>query len=276
MNSSAIPIDAGFVHEWRFMPLDECGEPMVAIGVGTDYDDILTSAVYAGEHSSPYRGEHAIAAADPVMYVRQSVAGRLREAQQLLPDGCNLVVFDAYRSIEVQRALYDQFMNALREVKPGWSATQLIEETERYLAKPSNDITCPSPHSTGGTVDVAIMQDNRMIEFGTPFDHGTKRSALRYFENEAHIQSEVDVEARDHRRLLYEVMHTVGFEGFEHEWWHFNARETQMGAVTSGQDRATYGIASAFLPEITFSHLRKVISRHDELYAPIDRISPTN
>jgi len=276
MSDSAIPLDAGFVGGWRFMPLEECAETMVAIGIGTEYDDILTSAVYAGEHSSPYRGEHAIAAANPVMYVRRSVAERLREAQRLLPEGHTLIVFDAYRSIEVQRALYDQFMHGLQRIKPGWSAAQLADETERYVALPSLDASCPSPHSTGGTVDVAIVKEGHMIEFGTPFDHGTKRSALRFFEDEAHIRSEVDVESRDNRRLLYRVMHEVGFEGFEHEWWHFNSVETQMGARTSRREMATYGIASSLIPKSASQHSREEHSVREEPYAPIDRIAPTN
>ncbi|MEO5949376.1 MAG: M15 family metallopeptidase [Candidatus Saccharimonas sp.] len=276
MKSGAIPLDAGHVDGWRFMPLDECGESMVAIGNGTKYEDILTSSVYAGEHSSPYRGEYAIEAAEPVVYVRQSVAERLLRAQQLLPDGHKLIVFDAYRSIEVQRALYDQFMNALRVLKSGWNETQLSDETERYVSLPSTNPSCPSPHSTGGAVDVAIIKDGRMIEFGTPFDNGTKRSALRYFEDEANIHTQVDVEARENRRLLYRVMHEAGFEGFEHEWWHFNAVETQMGARTALREKATFSIATSLVPKSTYQHRRKVLSAHEAPYAEVDRIAPTN
>jgi len=271
-----IPLEAGLVDGWRFMPLEECGEPMVAIGEGTEYEDILTSAVYAGEHSSPYRGAHAIDAAVPVMYVRRSIADRLRRAQRLLPDNLQLIVFDAYRSVEVQRSLYDQFMRALRALRPGWSEMELTDETERYISLPSTNPLCPSPHSTGGTVDVAIIRDGYMIEFGTPFDHGTKRSALRYFEDETNVHSGVDIEAREHRRLLYAVMHEVGFEGFEHEWWHFNSIETQMGARTARREKAVYGIASSLIPEGTLRHQRKAPPTREEPYAAVDRIAPTN
>lgn len=275
--ASQIQPHAGIVDGWQGVPLHDNSELLVVIGRGSDYDDIVTSAVYAGEHlHSPYRDDNVIDVADAILYVRHSVADRLRTAQSLLPAGMKLIVFDGYRSVDVQRALFDQFLDELRMIKPAWSEAQLVEETEHYVALPSTDVSCPSPHSTGGAVDVAIIRDNHMIEFGTPFDHGSERSALRYFERETHVQNEADELAREHRRLLYHVMHEAGFEGYEHEWWHYNAVETQMGARVARREEATYGIAAELLPKSTFHHLRKVLLTHEEPSAPIDRIAPTN
>lgn len=271
---NVIPDGAGVVDGWRQIPIDEFYEPLVAIGVG-DYDELMTSAVYAGEHlHSPYRDDNVIDAAHPTMYVRASVADKLLKAQSILPDDLKLIVFDGYRSTQVQQALYDQFIDELRRLRPGWSDGQLQQETERYVSRPSRDGTQPSPHSTGGAVDVAIVREGRMIEFGTPFDHGSPRSALRYFERAEHVTNEIDQQARDNRRILYYVMHEAGFEGFEHEWWHYNARDTQMGASTAGIETARYGNAATLLPQFTFSHYEKVNLTHDEPSAPIDRITP--
>lgn len=270
-----MPYDAGKVDGWQSVPLEESGEPLVAIGRGTEYDDIVTSAVYAGEHlHSPYRDDNVIDTAEPVVYVRRSVAERLRQAQASLPDGMKLIVFDGYRSVEVQRALFGQFFDELRRLRPEWGETQLREETERYVALPSTDPACPSPHSTGGAVDVAIIRDNHMIEFGTPFDHGSERSALRYFEDDAHIRGEDDITAREHRRLLYRVMIEAGFEGYEHEWWHYNARETQMGAQAAQTGSASYGLAAALLPGTLVPRPPHGLLPHEEPSAPIDRIAP--
>lgn len=272
-----IPVVAGAVDGWRFMMLKERGEPLVAIGAGSEYDDLMTSAIYAGEHAhSPYRSENAIAAANSVVYVRKSVAERLRHAQAMLPGGMKLIVFDGYRSVAVQKALYDQFLNELRRLKPDWSDEQLADETERYVSLPSTNVVCPSPHLTGGAVDVAVMQDGRMIEFGTPFDHGTERSALRYFENDGHVKTEADVIAKTHRRLLYSVMHDAGFEGFEHEWWHYNAPETQMGAHTGSGECASFGNGTLLILTDTYSPDKKRQTIGDEPVAPIDRIAPSN
>lgn len=273
---TVVPVGAGVVDRWRDVPLNESGEPIVAIGCGTEYDDLVTSAVYAGEHlHSPYRDDNVIDAAHPTIYVRRSVAERLQQAQRRLPDEMRLIVFDGYRSVQVQRALYDQFMNELRVIKPDWDLRQLREETERYVALPSTDAACPSPHLTGGAVDVAIIRDGRMIEFGTPFDHGSARSALRYFEDDTHVRSEADLAARDHRRLLYYVMHEAGFEGFEHEWWHYNAPETQMGARSACRQRAVFGNGTPLLPTKQDGVARRA-TEAGELFAPIDRIAPSN
>jgi D-alanyl-D-alanine dipeptidase len=275
--TAAIPLHAGETDDWRNVPIEPCDEPLIAIGRGSVYDDLVTSAVYAGEHlHSPYRDDNVIDAAHPVVYVRESVAERLRYAQSLLLEGLRLIVFDGYRSIAVQQALYDQFLSELRFLRPEWDETQLREETERYVSLPSTESSRPSPHSTGGAVDVAIILDNCMIEFGTPFDHGSERSALSYFEHDGHITSQADEHARDNRRLLYNIMHEAGFEGFEHEWWHYNAPETQMGVRAAGSGVAAFADATTLLPRQASGSVHAVLSSHEEPHAPIDRIAPMN
>lgn len=273
-----IPPHAGNVDGWEQVPIDGSSEPLVAIGQGTHYP-LLTSAVYAGEHlHSPYRGDNVIQAASTTIAVRQSVAERLVHAESLLPDGLRLIVFDGYRSVEVQQALFDQFLEALRLQHSAMNDSDLVTETEKYVALPSHDATKPSPHSTGGAVDVAIISDNAMIEFGTPFDHGSERSALRYFEDASQVLTQKDSEARDNRRLLYAVMHAAGFEGYQHEWWHYNAPETQMGARAAKLARSFFGHAQEGLARGA-QHSESQFSAYgssEEVIAQIDRISPVD
>ena len=51
----------------------------------------------------------------------------------------------------------------------------------------------------------------------------------------------IEEEAMKNRRILFRVMIEVGFEPFESEWWHYNSKEIQMGAKTSGAKQATFG-----------------------------------
>lgn len=270
-SASAIPLSAGLVDDWRSVPIEENGELLVAIGPGTVYDDLLTSAVYAGEHlSSPYRGDDAIDNASVTIYVRQSVADRLRQAQSMLPSGLKLIVFDGYRSREVQQALFDQYLEGLKRLNPGWSEAELLIETEKYVSRPSADDTQPSPHSTGGAVDVAIVKDHRMLEFGTPFDNGSERSALRYFEEPERVRTDADMQARANRRLLYDVMTRTGFEAYVYEWWHYNSVETQMGARTAHLGRALFGATQP----VDADEIRNLSAGSLEPEIPIDRIAP--
>lgn len=278
MKITEIPPNAGVVDGWRLIPISPRSETLVAIGRNTPYD-LITSAVYAGEHlHSPYRGDNVIQAASPTIYVRQSVAKRLMFAQSLLPSGMKLIVFDGYRSIAVQQALFDQFFVALKKLRPTYSVAQLTAETERYVSLPSNRANNPSPHSTGGAVDVAIIKDGAMLEFGTPFDHGSARSALRYFEVQGNIKSQADRTALHHRRLLYGVMKQAGFEGYEHEWWHYNAPETQMGACTAGYQVAAFGAAGRSFRQAVRERLRSYRRRPQviDIVVSIDQISPDN
>ena len=123
---------------------------------------------------------------------------------------------------------------------------------------------------------MAIIRNGLMIEFGTPFDHGSVRSALRYFEDDKHVANDADILARDNRRLLYYVMHEAGFEGFEHEWWHYNAPETQMGTKASGGRVASFGNATLLLPQHSATQPKKPSLHSTEPSALIDRIAPGN
>src|SRR3989338_8281063 len=135
----------------------ESGEPLIPLGLFSEYHTIFTDAIYFGERTdSPY--ENNLAGSLLTMFVRESVAKQLQEAQQLLPSGMYLIVFDAYRTLEVQQSLFDQYYKELKKQNPGWSEKQLLAETQKYVSIPSEDPTRPSPHNTGGSVDTAIFE----------------------------------------------------------------------------------------------------------------------
>lgn len=276
---SPIPFEAGKVDGWKTIPIDECDEPLVPLGAFGPYREILTSSVYFGEdRSSPYKYDE-IGGALLSIFVRKSVAERLITAQSLLPTGKYLVVFDAYRPIEVQSSLYETYLSDQTLVTPDWSEQELSLETQKYVSIPSDDATKPSPHNTGGSVDLAIiaitaeqtehvteieaylktlpydsddgyeeemrkleiLKHGTMLNFGCAFDDGTEMAALAQFETPSLDLR--DIQPRDNRRLLYNAMIQSGFEPYEHEWWHYNAPESQMGAQTAGLRLARFGAA---------------------------------
>lgn len=154
-----IPLELPDIKAWNEVPLHENGEPLVALGAFSDYSDIFTSSVYAGEHSnSPYwRSDRKLEDALMTQFVRSDVAQGLRHAQSRLPAGHYLIVLDSYRTLQVQRALYDHYHGTLAQRQPDWTAEQLRTETQKYVSIPSDDPTRPSPHNTGGSVDLAIF-----------------------------------------------------------------------------------------------------------------------
>jgi D-alanyl-D-alanine dipeptidase len=85
---------------------------------------------------------------------------------------------------------------------------------------PSEDPATPPPHSTGGAVDVTLVDARGdVVDMGSPFDEPTERSYPEHF---AAAVDEAGRAAHAHRRLLYEVLHGAGFVRHPREWWHFS------------------------------------------------------
>lgn len=159
-NQAYQPIPEIAVTGWRDIPVAENNEPLVPIGLLSDHPTLFTSSIYYGERSdSPYQptGLHG---ALITIFARTSIAERLEQAQHLLPAGYRLVIFDIYRPLHVQRTLFNHYLNSLRQTAPHTSEEDLIRQTEDYVYLPSQDSDCPSPHNTGGAVDVALIQLN--------------------------------------------------------------------------------------------------------------------
>src|SRR3989344_1057836 len=153
-----IPLELPQVSGWKEIPIKECREPLVPLGSFSEYRDIFTDSIYFGERfDSPYI-EPSLEGGLCTIFARKSVAEQLRKAQKLLPQGMYLVVFDAYRTLQVQQSLFDGYFQDLRQLQPEWSNDQLLAETQKYVSLPSTDPNKPSPHNTGGSVDLTIFQ----------------------------------------------------------------------------------------------------------------------
>lgn len=165
------PIPLTSVDGWKKIPViesPESHEKLVPIGPFSPYfSDCDASAVYFGERGE---GESINFVGHPIdrnvslltHYVREDVLEKLRFAQSLLPLGCYFRLFDTYRPLEVQQALFDaQYEKSFHE-HPDWSKEQLEEQTQTYVSLPSPDpkrgTTHPSPHSTGGVVDLTLIR----------------------------------------------------------------------------------------------------------------------
>lgn len=234
-----IPEYAGETANWQHVPINESGEPLVSIGTSHSFPDILTFSVYSKSHE--YLNSVVSRNTRPVIHLRRSAAERLQKAHNALPPNIQLLVVDGYRSQNAQQSLYQHYADELKRHKPHLDRETIGRYTQKFVSEPSRKASQPSPHATGGALDVVLIRDGQMLEFGTAFDHGSPRAALRYFENPLNILHERDKESRANRRLLYWAMIGAGFAGYSYEWWHFNAPETQMGASCLGSTAASFG-----------------------------------
>lgn len=223
--NESLPIpEAAPLADWKEVPIVETErshEPLVPVGIFSEHRKIISSSVYADEHhNSPYTD--GLEGSNIAVFVREGVATKLEGAAEMLPGNHHLIVMDAYRTLNVQAALYEQYEDGLKVKHPDWTAEDVSAEAQKYVSMPSDDKTRPSPHNTGASVDVAIIKVGndtqqaidaidealdtlekddwqqeymlemkrselirrygKMLNFGTRFDHGGPEAALRYYE----------------------------------------------------------------------------------------------
>ncbi len=152
-----IPIgELGSVEGWKNLPIHECGERLVPLGAFSDHRNIATDAIYAGERkSSPYPWG-TLAGSVVTIFVREGVAKRLEQAASYLPPGNMLFVWDAYRTLSVQQALFNYYVGVLEG--RGASHEKATTDAQQFVSIPSDDPSRPPPHNTGGAVDLTIIR----------------------------------------------------------------------------------------------------------------------
>ncbi len=152
--------------------------------------------------------EHAISQC----WLRESVAGRLYEAVDSLPEPYGFAVYDGWRPRELQAELYYTAI-ADPALPPG------------FMSEPSHDEARPAPHESGGAVDLTLTIGGVAIAPGTDFDDITTRAFALSIEDEPGPD-------REARRLLYRAMHHAGFVVFRGEWWHFEYGTRRWSGIT--------------------------------------------
>jgi len=236
------PIPRGVEISWEevySMPIVNCGEEVVPLSLAPER--ILVRSRYY---------EAGIDGALPDCHARLGVLKLLSKVVKLLPSHLRLVVLDAWRSQKVQAILFKQCGAVLAKMYPEVEEEKLQIMTEQYVARPSTDPHAPSPHSTGGAIDLIIAtKEGLPLFFGSHFDDPNEISNTRYFEEKLRQDnglSESEEEALKNRRLLYNIMTAVGFVNYHCEWWHFEYG-TQRWAKKMDKEVAIYGATSVCL-----------------------------
>jgi len=212
--------------DYRDIPIVDSGEPLIPL-IGLSPKITLY----------PYYFYHRVPFSIQACYLRAGAAQRLKQAASYLPDGIHFVVLDAWRPFEVQRALYEMIQDDLRRQYNEEEKVQT--ELAKFVAVPSNNIDRPSPHLTGGAIDLTLGSQNGWLNMGTEFDEFTEKAKANYYENLTTLTVE-EQEIRENRRLLKKVMTQAGFTAYEEEWWHFDygnqrwAMETQSVPIYRG------------------------------------------
>lgn len=178
-------------------------------------------------------------------WVRKEVLARLQRAQTLLPLGLKLRLYEGYRSPQFQHTLFQEQLNRVFVDNPNLSEREAYAIAARLVApiKTYDGIDLYPPHSTGGAVDVEIMDElGQVIDFGMEIKDWSRVDASL-------CQTEVvglSEGAKKNRALLISVMEAAGFVNYSREWWHFSYGD-QYWACLTGQTHAMYSSAGAGL-----------------------------
>jgi len=155
-------------------------------------------------------------------WMRKNVYDKLVAADRQLPKGYHICLYEAYRSIGLQKKLFDEQRAHVVKRNPTWSNEQIFNETIKLVSPVINQDGSSNtpPHSTGGAIDVYLIDDT-----GTPYDMGIHpkdwmqdADGLLSLTDSPHISEA----AKKNRAILSGVLSAVGFVNYPTEYWHWS------------------------------------------------------
>ncbi len=136
----------------------------------------------------------------PKAYLRKPVADSLLKIQKILAEmNLGVKVYDAYRPYAATLYFYEVYGDTTFVAAP-WKG---------------------SIHNRGCAVDLTLVDlaTKQELPMPTPFDEFSPAAS--------HSFAQTDSVKNSNRLLLLKIMTENGFEMYEHEWWHYNFKETK-------------------------------------------------
>ena len=147
---------------------DPSDEPMVYMD-----DRFICNSWY---NKWPEDNMNPLPGSSPSIMCRKTVFEMVEKAEALLPEGYKFSIYDAYRPVAVQQALWDYYRAKKVEEFPDATPEEIDYQTMFCVSFPSYNILLPSLHNTGGAVDLTIVgPDGKELDMGSDVDEVSKR-----------------------------------------------------------------------------------------------------
>lgn len=164
--------------------------------------------------------------------VRISVAKMLYEANEATPKGYRLAIVEGWRPPLIQKRMHQSIRQFFRERHPEYDERRLSRLVNQFTAP--MDKRVPPPHTTGGAVDVFLVNDRgEPYDMHSPYGNTDTKSFF-------HDASGLDSEVQRNRQILREAMSSTALTNYPSEYWHWSYGD-QGWAYRGDHDYALYG-----------------------------------
>ncbi len=173
--------------------------------------------------------------------MRKTVYEKLLFAQSLLPKNIKFCLYEGYRSLSLQKFLFESRQKNVLAAHPHLSNKELFDEVIRMVSPVINydGSTNIPPHSTGAAVDIYLIDEKgEALDMGIhPKDWLLDVDGTLSKTN----APEISDEAKKNRQIMSGVMSKAGFVNYFTEYWHWSYGD-RYWAYQTQQLHAIYGV----------------------------------
>ncbi len=234
---------------WRELPIKECNEPLIEV---------------PAKYCYPFYAREMNLSQDKRIFLRGTVLKMFLMAYGLLKNhGYDLIIYDGWRSVVLQENLFWYYLKAFTAAKfnlvdhfstantsseiktafdnlPSQLREKVKEANRMYVSWPSSDPFRPSPHVTGGSIDVMLSCEGSLVDLGVPFDWMEDNAGAFYHMKTQRVKFKNDLVVCRNREFLLSAMIKSGFSCYPPEIWHFNFGNQMDSLVTGNLAQYSY------------------------------------
>lgn len=172
--------------------------------------------------------------------MRQTVHERLLKAESYLPTGMKFCLYEAYRSLNVQKMIFEARYADVKHHHPNLNHREVFIKATELISPVTNldGSTNVPPHSTGAAIDVYLIDSK-----GNPLDMGIHpKDWLTDTDGNYSVNhsNRISNEAKKHRQIMNNALEHAGFVNYPTEYWHWSYGD-RYWAYHKNQPYAIYG-----------------------------------
>jgi D-alanyl-D-alanine dipeptidase len=189
------------------IPIQECHDPMIDL---------------QGQDKIRFGGSPEIPNNTDYTKIRKQVYLKIIEAQNRLPKELRFCLYEGYRSLGLQRQLFENRYQELHAKYSSWDHKKLFLETAKLVSPVINldGFHNIPPHSTGGAIDIYLINDSgEIVDMGievAQWMNDTDGSISKT------SSEKISQEAKHYRKILSDALEKSDFVNYPGEYWHWS------------------------------------------------------